>query len=189
MMKNMGKKKINTEGYIVDNKKRQITFCKRSNGVVKKLLELHHLCGTKIFSIILSETGKMIVVNTGNSPSELINKYNTMKKTNKIFKEVTTNAAKQENESKLLISHVNEFQIIGVSSFESGNISIPTDSEINLFENYLYNNSGNSSILSDFEINAFENDLYYNSGNKNLQPENENLNPIKDVSEENFQCI
>ena len=85
----MGRKKIDNTEKINEPKKRQVTFNKRSKGAAVKLLELHNLCGAQIFSVIISETGKMIVVNAGGSPSDLINKYNYLKNNNKIFKEFT----------------------------------------------------------------------------------------------------
>ena len=84
----MGRKKIDIVK-INEPKKRQVTFNKRSKGVAVKLLELHNLCGAQIFSIIMSDTGKMTVVNAGGSPSDLINKYNSLKNNKKIFREFT----------------------------------------------------------------------------------------------------
>ena len=96
----MGKKKIDTERYIENPKQRQVAFYKRTKGAAKKLLELYHLCRAKIFSIILSETGKMIVINAGGSPHELMNQFITMKNNNKIFKLFTRLDQVKETSSK-----------------------------------------------------------------------------------------
>ena len=78
----MGKQKINNMVKINDNAKRHLSFYKRSRGVAIKLLELHNLCGAKVFSIILSETEKMTVVTAGSTSSDLIKKYNSIEKKN-----------------------------------------------------------------------------------------------------------
>ena len=85
----MGRVKIDNKVKINEPKKRQVTFIKRSKGAIKKLLELHHLCGAQIFTVIMSDTGKITVVNAGSSPSDLIAKYNYLKNNNQIFKEFT----------------------------------------------------------------------------------------------------
>ena len=38
-------KKLQSLDYIQDNLKRNIAFCKRKKGLIKKVIELTHLCG------------------------------------------------------------------------------------------------------------------------------------------------
>ena len=61
----MGKKKIDIEK-INEPQKRQITFYKRNNGLIKKLYELSDLCGAKILLVIVSDTNRIHIVCTEN---------------------------------------------------------------------------------------------------------------------------
>lgn len=57
----MGKKKIEKLSIIASKTQRNIAYCKRKRGFLKKAIELSELCGINIF-IILSDPEKKRVV-------------------------------------------------------------------------------------------------------------------------------
>ena len=161
----MGKKKINNKELIRDSKKRQVTFYKRSKGAIKKLLELHHLCGAQIFSIIMSDTGKMIVVNKGGSPSDLINKYINFKLNNKPIKEFS-------DLDQIKLDNINESQEIVNSP--GGTTSKPIQEGVD--------ESSLKYVIFENDSTSEYNELYCHFENKKLVLENEdeNLNCLND---------
>lgn len=44
----MGRRKLDNIQYIEDDRLRQITYCKRKKGLIKKAMEISILCGIKI---------------------------------------------------------------------------------------------------------------------------------------------
>ena len=57
----MGKKKIDTHLMICDQKTRDICYCKRKRGLVKKAIELSMLCGQDIMVIIFDKSKQKLV--------------------------------------------------------------------------------------------------------------------------------
>ena len=52
----MGRKKIDTDKYITDKKKRRKTYRKRLYGLIKKAKELSKLCGKRVELVVEGET-------------------------------------------------------------------------------------------------------------------------------------
>ena len=57
----MGRKKSNDLQYIEDPQQRNITYCKRRIGILKKAMELSQLCGQKIFFAMYDQKDKLIL--------------------------------------------------------------------------------------------------------------------------------
>ena len=76
----MGRKKIKID-YIADLKLRQITFCKRKRGLLKKAMELSLLCGQEVFLAIYEPSlKKTIVYNSLKDKDDLIQDILSMNK-------------------------------------------------------------------------------------------------------------
>ena len=57
----MGKRKIDKSKIIEDKNQRNVAFCKRKRGFLKKAIELSRLCGQKIFLVMYDpDKGKLI---------------------------------------------------------------------------------------------------------------------------------
>ena len=64
----MGKKRIQSMSLIEDVVKRNVTYCKRKKGLIKKAIEISKLCGKKVAIYILDEgIGKFISYNSERS--------------------------------------------------------------------------------------------------------------------------
>ena len=48
----MGKRKIDNFKFIENKSYRNVTFCKRKNGIIKKAIELSRLCGVDVYMMI-----------------------------------------------------------------------------------------------------------------------------------------
>lgn len=57
----MGKKKIDATKRIEKNSKRQVTYCKRKRGILKKAIELSSLCDQEIIMVIYDRERSRIV--------------------------------------------------------------------------------------------------------------------------------
>jgi len=58
----MGKKKIENFTLIQDQVLRNITYCRRKKGLLKKVMEMSLLCGQKIHLVIYDEIKENLVV-------------------------------------------------------------------------------------------------------------------------------
>ena len=73
----MGKKKIESVVLIQDQVKRNVTFCKRKKGIIKKAIEISKLCDKEVALYILDKkTNKLVAFNsTSNFEIDSIYKY------------------------------------------------------------------------------------------------------------------
>jgi len=73
----MGKKKIHSIVLIQDLAKRNVTFCKRKKGIIKKAIEISKLCDKEVALYILDrKANKLVVYNSGvNFEINEIHKY------------------------------------------------------------------------------------------------------------------
>lgn len=63
----MGKKKLESISRIHDKNSRNVTYCKRKRGLIKKAIELSLLCEQYVFLIIFDkEKQRMIEYNSSN---------------------------------------------------------------------------------------------------------------------------
>ena len=58
----MGKKKIKTMTLIENKASRNVTYCKRKRGLIKKAMELSLLCEQDILVVIYDKSKKKLVV-------------------------------------------------------------------------------------------------------------------------------
>ncbi|KAF3512855.1 hypothetical protein HID58_054855 [Brassica napus] len=60
----MGRRKVEIKR--IENKSsRQVTFCKRRNGLIEKARQLSVLCGSSVAVLIVSSTGKVYSSSSG----------------------------------------------------------------------------------------------------------------------------
>lgn len=57
----MGKKKIDNLLFIEDKNMRNITFCKRKRGLLKKTIEICSLCGLDMFMFVYDKDKKKMI--------------------------------------------------------------------------------------------------------------------------------
>lgn len=74
----MGKKRGSTLSYIKDKVQRNVAFCKRKRGFLKKAIELSQLCGQKIFIVVYDEQRKRLVQFSSNDDFEIKSAYNAL---------------------------------------------------------------------------------------------------------------
>ena len=64
----MGKKKIQTVELIDDVSQRNVTYCKRKKGLIKKAMEVSLLCGQQVLLAIYDEQkSKLVLYESSNS--------------------------------------------------------------------------------------------------------------------------
>lgn len=63
----MGKKKLESISLITDKNSRNVTYCKRKRGLVKKAIELSKLCNQYVYMVIFDkDKQRMIEYNSHN---------------------------------------------------------------------------------------------------------------------------
>ncbi|XP_010484311.1 PREDICTED: protein MADS AFFECTING FLOWERING 5-like [Camelina sativa] len=70
----MGRRRVEIKR-IEDKNSRQVTFCKRRNGLMEKARQLSVLCGSSVALIIVSSTGKLYSFSSGDSMAKILNHY------------------------------------------------------------------------------------------------------------------
>ena len=75
----MGKKKIDKLKLIEDKNQRNVAFCKRKRGFLKKAIELSSLCDQKIFILIFDDQRKRAVQFSSQDEFHIEAAYNAMK--------------------------------------------------------------------------------------------------------------
>ncbi|CAF2088088.1 BnaA06g24000D [Brassica napus] len=70
----MGRRKVEIKR--IENKSsRQVTFCKRRNGLIEKARQLSVLCGSSVAVLIVSSTGKVYSSSSGDSMAKILKHY------------------------------------------------------------------------------------------------------------------
>ncbi|KAJ0234290.1 Protein MADS AFFECTING FLOWERING 5 [Hirschfeldia incana] len=70
----MGRKKVEIKR--IENKSsRQVTFCKRRNGLMKKARQLSILCESSVAILVVSSTGKLYSFSSGDSMAKILRRY------------------------------------------------------------------------------------------------------------------
>ena len=75
----MGKKKIDKLKLIDDKNQRNVAFCKRKRGFLKKAIELSSLCDQKIFILIFDGNRKRAVQFSSHEEFHIESAYNAIK--------------------------------------------------------------------------------------------------------------
>ncbi|XP_010462319.1 PREDICTED: protein MADS AFFECTING FLOWERING 5-like isoform X2 [Camelina sativa] len=70
----MGRRRVEIKR-IEDKNSRQVTFCKRRNGLMEKARQLSVLCGSSVALIIVSSTGKLYTFSSGDSMAKILSHY------------------------------------------------------------------------------------------------------------------
>ncbi|KAK1433381.1 hypothetical protein QVD17_10291 [Tagetes erecta] len=116
---------------------RQVTFCKRRSGLLKKAKELSVLCDAEIGLVIFSAHGKLYELATNGSMEGLIEKY---LKSNRCHVEEQVNDQKQVLESKMEVNMLkNEIDVLqkGLRYMLQGGAGRMTLDELRILENNL----------------------------------------------------
>ncbi|KAG7607350.1 Transcription factor MADS-box [Arabidopsis thaliana x Arabidopsis arenosa] len=70
----MGRRRVEIKR--IENKSsRQVTFCKRRNGLMEKARQLSILCGSSVALFIVSSTGKLYNSSSGDSMAKIISRF------------------------------------------------------------------------------------------------------------------
>ncbi|XP_013628775.1 PREDICTED: protein MADS AFFECTING FLOWERING 5-like isoform X3 [Brassica oleracea var. oleracea] len=70
----MGRRKVEIKR-IEDKSSRQVTFCKRRNGLIEKARQLSVLCGSSVAVLIVSSIGKVYSSSSGDSMAKILKHY------------------------------------------------------------------------------------------------------------------
>ena len=57
----MGRRKINHLKLIENEHQRKVTFSKRKKGIIRKAIELSHLCGLEVYMMIFDPRRQMLI--------------------------------------------------------------------------------------------------------------------------------
>ena len=57
----MGKKKLESISLIMDKNSRNVTYCKRKRGLVKKAIELSKLCNQYVYMVIFDKDKQRMI--------------------------------------------------------------------------------------------------------------------------------
>ncbi|CAF1707030.1 BnaC03g49240D [Brassica napus] len=70
----MGRRKVQIKR--IENKSsRQVTFCKRRNGLIEKARQLSVLCESSVAVLVVSAIGKLYNSSSGDNMSKIIDRY------------------------------------------------------------------------------------------------------------------
>ncbi|KAG2301120.1 hypothetical protein Bca52824_029771 [Brassica carinata] len=70
----MGRRKVDIKR-IESKSSRQVTFCKRRNGLMEKARQLSVLCESSVAILMVSSTGKLYSSSSGDSMAKIIKRY------------------------------------------------------------------------------------------------------------------
>ncbi|XP_010484312.1 PREDICTED: protein MADS AFFECTING FLOWERING 5-like [Camelina sativa] len=70
----MGRRKVEIKR-IEDKTSRQVTFCKRRNGLMEKARQLSILCESSVALVIVSSTGKLYSFSSGDSMAKILSRF------------------------------------------------------------------------------------------------------------------
>ncbi|XP_019088248.1 PREDICTED: protein MADS AFFECTING FLOWERING 5-like isoform X3 [Camelina sativa] len=70
----MGRRKVEIKR-IESKSSRQVTFCKRRNGLIEKARQLSILCESSVALVIVSSTGKLYSFSSGESMAKILSRF------------------------------------------------------------------------------------------------------------------
>uniref|UniRef100_A0A1J3H8Y8 Protein MADS AFFECTING FLOWERING 5 n=1 Tax=Noccaea caerulescens TaxID=107243 RepID=A0A1J3H8Y8_NOCCA len=124
----MGRRKVEIKR--IENKSsRQVTFCKRRNGLMEKARQLSVLCESSVATIIVFSTGKLYSSSSGESMAKIIERYE-MQHTDEL--KTLDLAEKTENH----LSHKELLETIQCKTEEAKRDDISVESLISLEEQF-----------------------------------------------------
>ncbi|KAK4490023.1 hypothetical protein RD792_000677 [Penstemon davidsonii] len=105
----MGRGKIEIKR-IENNTNRQVTFCKRRNGLLKKAYELSVLCDAEVALIVFSSRGRVYEYSNNNIKSTIDRYKNATSDSSNVFTTQEINAQFYQQESKKLRQQIQMLQ-------------------------------------------------------------------------------
>ncbi|XP_009150585.1 agamous-like MADS-box protein AGL27 isoform X2 [Brassica rapa] len=113
----MGRKKVEIKR--IENKSsRQVTFCKRRNGLIEKARQLSVLCESSVAVLVVSATGKLYNSSSGDNLSKIIDRYKIQQADDLQtldLEEITRNYLPHKKLLELVQSNLEEANVDGVS--------------------------------------------------------------------------
>ncbi|XP_013643103.1 agamous-like MADS-box protein AGL27 isoform X2 [Brassica napus] len=113
----MGRKKVEIKR--IENKSsRQVTFCKRRNGLIEKARQLSVLCESSVAVFVVSATGKLYNSSSGDNLSKIIDRYKIQQADDLQtldLEEITRNYLPHKKLLELVQSNLEEANVDGVS--------------------------------------------------------------------------
>ena len=127
----MGKRKIHSFVKIEDSNNRNVTYCKRKKGLIKKAMELSMLCSQDVYLSIFDQERQKLVVYASNQKynaktcwkaetSDLKRSDNFEMYTNEDYEDISKSRLKIER-SKSLATGDQKFKVAGDSSSDDQN--------------------------------------------------------------------
>ncbi|XP_018439876.1 protein MADS AFFECTING FLOWERING 5-like [Raphanus sativus] len=114
----MGRRKVEIKR--MENKSsRQVTFCKRRNGLMKKARQLSILCESSVAILIVSSTGKLYSSSAGDSMANILKRYEIQH-----ADELKTVDLAEKNRDYLSHKELLEIVQCKLEEAKSGNISV-----------------------------------------------------------------
>ncbi|CAN8251569.1 unnamed protein product [Cochlearia groenlandica] len=122
----MGRRKLEIKR-IESKSSRQVSFCKRRNGLMEKARQLSILCESSVAIVIVSSTGKLYTSSSGDSMAKILKRY-------EIQHDDELKSLDLKKKTQNYISHKELLEIVQCKLEEVKNGSISTDSLISLEE-------------------------------------------------------
>ncbi|KAL1215475.1 Protein MADS AFFECTING FLOWERING 5 [Cardamine amara subsp. amara] len=124
----MGRRKVEIKR-IESKSSRQVTFCKRRNGLMEKARQLSILCESSVAVVIVSATGKLYSFSSGDSMAKILSRYETHHADDPQTLDL-------EEKTRNYLSHKELLEIVQ-SKLEEANVdNISVDSLISLEEQF-----------------------------------------------------
>ncbi|RID59129.1 hypothetical protein BRARA_F02378 [Brassica rapa] len=105
-------------GSIENKSSRQVTFCKRRNGLIEKARQLSVLCESSVAVFVVSATGKLYNSSSGDNLSKIIDRYKIQQADDLQtldLEEITRNYLPHKKLLELVQSNLEEANVDGVS--------------------------------------------------------------------------
>ncbi|WZZ44025.1 hypothetical protein YC2023_040284 [Brassica napus] len=127
----MGRRKVEIKR--IENKSsRQVTFCKRRNGLIEKARQLSVLCGSSVAVLIVSSTGKVYSSSSGDSATE--DNYHALKYILNFYEEASRQSINKEKSAITMAKILKHYEVQHADKLKTLDLTEKTQNYLSLNE-------------------------------------------------------